>query len=152
MNGPKRDDPVHFRFMNEVAIIDQLGSRLFERVLPDDMTLAQFGVLNHFVRRGQPSAPLRLASAFQVTKGAMTKTLQHLERKGHVAVVPDPDDGRAKIVTITPTGTAAREAAIAALQPILGRLAQAVPADDVATALPILARIRSYLDSERDEL
>jgi DNA-binding MarR family transcriptional regulator len=127
----KREDPVHFRFMNEIAIIDQLASRLFERVMPEGMTLPQFGVLSHFVRLDRPSSPQRLASAFQVTKGAMTNTLQHLEAKGLVTVAPDPDDRRAKTVTITGAGRAAREEAIAALRPIIQRLAEEVSSTEV---------------------
>jgi DNA-binding MarR family transcriptional regulator len=48
----------------------------------------------------------------------MTNTLQHLQSKGLVSVAADPDDGRAKIVTITPAGREARDRAIAALNPI----------------------------------
>ncbi len=151
MSEGKREDPVHFRFMNEIAIIDQLASRLFERVMPDGMTLPQFIVLNHFVRLNRPSSPQRLASAFQVTKGAMTNTLQHLQGKGLVTVAPDPEDGRGKIVMITADGRAAREEAIAALQPILRRLGEAVSPTEVEQALPLLVRVRAYLDKERDK-
>ena len=150
MSESKREDPVHFRFMNEIAIIDQLASRLFERVMPEGMTLPQFGVLNHFVRLDRPSSPQRLASAFQVTKGAMTNTLQHLAAKGLVTVAPDPEDGRAKTVTITAAGRAARDEAIVALRPLIRRLAEAVSPTEVEQALPILVRVRTYLDSERD--
>ena len=52
---PTRDtlpanDPLAFRVMNEIGIISQLGATLFERVMPDGMTLAQFTVLNRFVQ------------------------------------------------------------------------------------------------------
>ena len=150
MSDTKRDDPVHFRFMNEIAIIDQLGSRIFERVMPDGMTLPQFAVLNHFVRLQRPSSPQKLASAFQLTKGAMTNTLQHLQSKGYVRVTPDEKDRRAKVVTITPEGSAARDKAIAALEPILRTMASAISAADIEAALPILVRVRSFLDAERD--
>jgi DNA-binding MarR family transcriptional regulator len=150
MSDTKRDDPVHFRFMNEIAIIDQLGSRIFERVMPDGMTLPQFAVLNHFVRLQRPSSPQKLASAFQVTKGAMTNTLQHLESKGYVRVAPDEKDRRAKVVTITPQGSAARDAAIAALDPILRSMASEISATDIEAALSVLVRVRGFLDAERD--
>ena len=150
MSTPKREDPVHFRFMTEIAIIDQLASRLFERVMPEGLNMPQFTVLNHFVRLDRPSSPQRLAAAFQVTKGAMTNTLQRLEAKGLVSVAADPGDGRAKIVTITPAGRNARDTAIAALEPILKQLAGAFTAAEIAAALPLLVRMRQYLDAERD--
>ena len=144
-------DSACFQLMNEIGIIGQLASRLFERVMPPDLTLPQFGVLNHFVRLDRPSTAIRLASAFQVTKGAMANTLGHLERKGYVAIAPHPRDGRAKRVTITPAGRAARERAVAALGPSIAGLAEAVSPRDVEAALPTLARIRAHLDAERDE-
>ena len=149
MSDTKRDDPVHFRFMNEIAIINQLGSRIFERVMPDGMTLPQFVVLNHFVRLQRPSSPQKLASAFQVTKGAMTNTLQHLEAKGYVGVAPDEKDRRGKVVNITPKGTVARDAAIAALDPIFRSMKSAIVAKDIEAALPVLVQVRSFLDAER---
>ncbi|MEQ9814747.1 MAG: MarR family transcriptional regulator [Azospirillaceae bacterium] len=143
-------DPPHFALLNEIGIIDQLASRLFERLLPDGLTVPQFGVLNHFARLGRPSSPSRLARNFQVTKGAMTNTLHHLERKGFVAVRPNAEDARQKLVDITPAGRAARDRAVAAAAPALARLATAIPERDVGRALPVLAALRAYLDRERD--
>ena len=143
-------DPLAFRVMNEIGIVDQLASRLFERVMPPGMTLPQFVVLNHFVRLGRPSTAKRLAEAFQVTKGAMAHTVALLEAKGHVTVAPHPDDGRAKLVEITPEGRAARGRALAALAPAMERLGHAVPAADLEAALPVLTRLRAHLDTERD--
>jgi DNA-binding MarR family transcriptional regulator len=147
--SPSADPPL-FRFFNEIGIIDQLSSRILESVLPADMTLPQFVVLNHLVRLGPASSPNRLARAFQVRKGAMTNTLGHLERKGFVSIVGDPSDGRAKIVTITEAGRNARQAALAALRPSIEDLANAISVADLLTCLPILERVRSYLDRKRD--
>ncbi|MGH6951145.1 MAG: MarR family winged helix-turn-helix transcriptional regulator, partial [Vitreimonas sp.] len=69
------DDPVHFRALNEIGIINQLAQTIFERVMPAGMTLAQFIVLNHFVRLGGSRSPAELASAFQLTRATMTSTL-----------------------------------------------------------------------------
>src|SRR6266849_4446748 len=89
-------DPIAFRVMNEIGIIDQLGSTLFERSMPFGLTLPQFVVLNHFVRVGGDRSPVELASAIQVTKATMTSTLQRLQRKGFVTSVPDATAGRLK--------------------------------------------------------
>lgn len=119
--------------------------------MPDDLNMSQFVVLNHFVRLGGGWNPARLANAMQVTKGTMTNTLQRLEAKGYVDIVPDPKDTRGKIVTLTAEGRAARERAIAALAPALARMAEIIPVATVETALPALIRVRAYLDAERDE-
>lgn len=147
----ERSDPVstYFRLFNEIGIIAQLSGNKMERVLPEGMSLAQFSVLNHFCRLGGAWSPTRLAAAFQVTKGAMTNTLQRLEAQGFVTVSPDGDDARAKVVEITDAGRAAREAAIAATGPILAQVASLVPQADVKAALPFLEYLRKTLDENR---
>jgi DNA-binding MarR family transcriptional regulator len=47
-----------------------------------------------------------LASRVGTTKQAMGQLVDDLERQGYVERVPDPDDGRAKIVRLTRQGTA----------------------------------------------
>lgn len=142
--------PPAFRFFNETAIIDQLASRAFEDALGEDLTVPQFSVLNHLLRVAPRSSPQRLARAFQVAKSAMTKTLGHLAAKGLVAVTPDPEDGRAKLVEITPAGRAAHRAAVAALGPTLEALTREVPIEEMEAALPTLERVRRWLDARRD--
>jgi len=70
-----------YAFFNEIGIINQLFSTAFRRALPDGMTSAQFTVLNHFARLGGERTPAQLAASFQVTKGAITNTLQNWRRK-----------------------------------------------------------------------
>lgn len=140
-----------FELFNEIAIIDQLASTVFERALPDGMTRAQFTVLNHFVRlRHAERSPAQLADAFQVTRPTMTSTLARMERAGLIAIRPDPVDGRAKLVSLTAAGRAAREAGIAAIAPLLPLLDGAIAQDDIARILPPLRAVRIALDALRD--
>jgi DNA-binding MarR family transcriptional regulator len=143
-------DPIAFRVLNEIGIIAQLSSAAAERALPEGLSLAGFGVLNHLTRLGGEPGPARLANAFQVTKGAMTNTLQRLESKGWIALRPDPEDGRAKRVAITEQGRAMRFAAVTALRPLMAQVEQALPGEDFAALLEPLARLRAFLDAARD--
>lgn len=138
-----------FRFFNEIAILAQLSGAAFERVMPEGMTLPQFAVLNHMVRLGDARTPLELARAMQVTKGAMTNTLQHLEGKRFVLIKPDERDGRSKRVMLTDAGRAAREHCIAAIEPELAAIASAVPAERLAGIVPVLEEVRRFLDARR---
>lgn len=133
----------------EIGIIDQLARTQLERVLPPGLSEAQFTVLNHFARRGGIESPVQLASAFQVTRGAMTNTLQRLEARGFVTVAGDPADGRRKLVSITPAGLAAHEAGLIAMRPYLERLRAAFADADFAAALPFLRALRAWLDDNR---
>ena len=138
-----------FRLLNEIGIIAQLSGNAFERVMPEGMTLPQFVVLNHLIRLGGDRTPLDLARAMQVTKGAMTNTLHHLQAAGYISVRPDERDGRSKRVNPTDCGRRARDAAIAALEPELSALAEFVPAGEVRSVLPCLERLRRVLDERR---
>ena len=83
-SSPEEAVSAYFQLYNEIGIIDQLASTQFERALPHGLTQAQFSLLNHCVRLGDGETPAQLASAFQVTKGTMTSTLQKLTAKGFV--------------------------------------------------------------------
>jgi len=138
-----------YRLFNEINIIAQLSANEMTRVLPHGLTLSQFSVLNWFVRVDDQATPGRLAAAFQVTKGAMTNTLQKLEQKGFVVISADPASGRRKLVRMTSAGRQARDDAIAASYPILESFLGRFGAAEIATLLPKLEAIRSYLDQKR---
>jgi DNA-binding MarR family transcriptional regulator len=63
--------------------------------------LALFTVLYHFTRLGGERSPAAQADVCQVTRATMTSTLQRLECKGLISVVPDHADGRGKLVSMT---------------------------------------------------
>ena len=143
------EDPPAFRLFTEIGIIEQLARNRLERGLPDGLKVSQFVVLNHLVRLGGEWSPARLASAFQVTKGAMTNTLQRLEIRGLVRIVANPSDGRAKLVTITDAGRDMRADSVASVGPFLSDLSRALSDKDLAKALPVLEKIRKFLDAQR---
>lgn len=144
---PPASDPIAFEVFNEIGIIEQLARNRVERVLP--ITLAQFSILNNFVRLGGERSPAGLADAFQVTRQTMTSTLGRLEAAGLVAIRPDPDDGRAKIVSITDAGRAIRQRCLDAQAPLLAELQALLPEAELAALLPGLRRLRVLLDSNR---
>ena len=143
------DEARLFTLFNEIGIIQQLSGTAFERVLPHGLTQAQFTVLNHCVRLGDNKTPAQLASAFQVTRGTLTSTLQRLEAKGFIEIVPAAKDGRSKRVLLTASGHAAAAACIAAAAPILTRAREALSRDEVERLLPLLTKLRVWLDENR---
>jgi DNA-binding MarR family transcriptional regulator len=149
----KRADAMRtaFQTLSEIAIIGQLADAALRQVLPAELSVAGFGVLNHFARLGvEGESPTRLARAFQVTKGAMTYTLQQLEELKYVKVESDPADARGKIVRMTKAGVRAREDAIRRVDPGMRALIETLGADAFADALPFLVKLRQVLDSARD--
>lgn len=142
-------DPLAFRVFNEIGIIEQLARNRFERALPDGLNLPQFTVLNHCVRLGDDKGPAELASAFQISRPAMTNTLQRLESRGLIVMHPDPSDGRGKRVFLTAKGRRIRELAVQAVVPLVREVADAVSESDLAQLLPGLERLRAALDAAR---
>lgn len=142
-------DPAWFTVFNEIGIISQLSSVVFARVLPEGLSLAGFNVLNHLTRLPGDWGPARLAAAFQVTKGAMTNTLQRLETAGYVRLEADPNDGRAKFVRLTTAGKRARDKSIAQLTPALAKVEQALGPAPARATLPFLRSLRMWLDENR---
>ena len=142
-------DPPIFALLNEIGIIEQLARNRFERLQADGLRLPHFAVLNHLVRLGDGRGPAQIARAFQLTKPAMTNTLQRLQARGLVRIEADADDGRAKRVFLTPEGRARRDAAVVAAAADLAPLAAGlgmVP----AALLPGLQALRAGLDRARD--
>ena len=138
-----------FTYFNEISIIAQLSIALFERNLPEGLNNSQFGVLNWFSRVDSQASPGRLATAFQVTAGAMTNTLKKLESKGLVKIEPDEFSGRKKKVTITAKGGKVREQAIAAAAPLFQEFAENCPQDNIELQIEALQKVREYLDQRR---
>lgn len=146
MSDPK--EPLAVALFSEVFMADQLARNLISRALPKGMEISHFSVLNHLAHIQDERSPAQLADTFHVTRGAMTNTLSKLEWAGHVHIRPDWDDARRKFVSISPAGKAARNAAVAAISPLIGDVVKTVGEERVRAALPILREIRQRLGEE----
>lgn len=135
-------DSLAVALFSEIFMADQLARNRLSRALPRGMELSHFSVLNHLARGGERT-PAQLARTFHVTRGAMTNTLSKLEWAGHVHIRPDWDDARRKLVTISPSGRAARDAAIAAITPVIGEVVEQIGAEKVRAVLPVLREVRT---------
>lgn len=130
---------------SEILAVDQLARLSVARVLPKGMELSHFSVLNHLAHSGAERSPAQLAKTFHLTRGAMTNTLHKLEWAGWVHIRPDWDDARRKMVSISPSGQAARNAALAAIAPVIAEVVANVGEDRVRSALPVLREMRLKL-------
>ncbi len=131
---------------SEILAVDQLARASVARVLPKGMELSHFSVLNHLAHTGVERSPAQLAKTFHLTRGAMTNTLHKLEWAGWVHIRPDWDDARRKMVAISPAGESARNAALAAIAPVIADVVRKVGEDKVRTALPVLREMRTKLN------
>ena len=104
-------DSLAVALFSEIFMADQLARNRLSRALPKGMELSHFSVLKLLVRSGAERTPAQLARAFHVTRGAMTNTIGKLEWAGYVHVRPDWDDARRKLISVSPSGRKARDAA-----------------------------------------
>lgn len=130
---------------SEILVVDQLARSLVASVLPKGMELSHFSVLNHLAHSGSEKSPAQLAQTFHLTRGAMTNTLSKLEWAGWVHVRPDWDDARRKMVSISPAGQKARDAAVISMAPVIADVVDAVGEDKVRAVLPVLREMRLKL-------
>ncbi len=145
-----KDDPtrasVAASLFSEVLMVEQLARALIGRSLPGGMQISHFSVLNLLAHLAEERTPAQLAEAFHVTRGAMSNTLARLEWAGHIHIRPDWDDARRKFVSISPSGRAARDAAIAAISPAMSDIVRDIGAERVRAALPVLRALRERLE------
>ncbi|MEM1237486.1 MAG: MarR family transcriptional regulator [Pseudomonadota bacterium] len=142
------NDPLPVAVFSEILIIEQMARNRVTKALPKGMELSHFTVLNHLDHVASEKSPAQLAKAFHVTRGAMTNTLSRLEWAGYIHVRPDWDDARRKMVTISPSGRAARDAAMAAIGPIIAEAVDKAGADAVRDLLPVLREMRLGLTED----
>lgn len=142
-------DPDILKAMTEISIIAHLAENEFQRILPEGLTPAQFGVLNHLLRLDTAETVTELASAFQVAQPTMSSTVRKLEDKGFVEFVPDTEDRRIKRVSVTKAGRKKRKKSVKALEPYWAELAMLAPEEKWEKILPALSTLRTVLDARR---
>jgi len=142
MSDNSHNDSLSVALFSEIFMAGQLSRNALSKALPKGMELSHFSVLNHLAGLSEPRSPAQLAKAFHLTRGAMTNTLTKLEWAGHVHIHPDWDDARRKIVTISPAGRKARDAALQAIAPIIADAVTSIGPDRVRAALPVLRELR----------
>ncbi|WP_375279590.1 MarR family winged helix-turn-helix transcriptional regulator [Pseudooctadecabacter sp.] len=138
-------DSLAVALFSEILTVDQLARNNVAKALPRGMVLSHFSVLNHLARTQSERTPAQLARTFHLTRGAMTNTLRKLEVAGYIHIRPDWDDARRKMVTISPSGRSARDAALAAIAPIIAEAVEQVGAEKVRQILPVMRDLRIKL-------
>ncbi|MCA1774615.1 MAG: MarR family transcriptional regulator [Paracoccaceae bacterium] len=142
---PDPADPIAVSLFSEILTVDQLARNRVARAMPKGMELSQFSVLNHLAHVQIERTPAQLAQTFHLTRGAMTNTLHKLEWQGWIHIRPDWEDGRRKLVSISPAGIAARDAGVAVIAPLIAEVVKEIGVEKVRSILPVLRELRTKL-------
>jgi DNA-binding MarR family transcriptional regulator len=90
--------------------------RLDALLKPHGLTFARYEALVLLTFSSRGSLPLgKMGERLQVHPTSVTSIVRKLEADGHVVRLPHPEDGRAVLAEITPSGRAVVEAATAEL-------------------------------------
>ncbi|KQV06862.1 MarR family winged helix-turn-helix transcriptional regulator [Leifsonia sp. Root112D2] len=110
----------------------------------DDWTLAQCRVFQRVAADG--SRLTDLAAQAQMTKQSAGVMVDQLERLGYVRRVPDPTDGRARLIVIEGRGQKALEVARATLDDILSEWKAYLGTRNFTLLHEILLQLREITD------
>lgn len=115
-------------------------------------------VLNRVCREG-PIRLTTLAAKEAVSQPSMTQLVQRLERLGFVTRLPDPDDGRASLVNVTPHGQMmlderkrVRRARLAALMTTLTPDESCALQVSARVAYPVLCHLAENADCSPEDV
>jgi DNA-binding MarR family transcriptional regulator len=80
-----------------------LARRFDEAFRPFDLTNQQFSLLMS-LNRPEPPTMGPVADLLAIDRTTLTAALKPLERRGLVKVLPNPKDGRSRVLKLTPKG------------------------------------------------
>lgn len=82
-----------------------LARRFDDALRPLGLTNGQFSLLMS-LNRPEPAGMGGVANLLAMDRTTLTAALKPLERRGLLTVAPDPKDGRARVLSLTPDGRA----------------------------------------------
>lgn len=134
----------------EIAMVEHLARTRVDQGFEDGLTAGHFGLINHFVRTPDVSASIAaLAWAFQEDETYTLAKAETLAERGYVALTRGITE-RDTLVTVTPEGRDAHEAALERLRPEFAQLVVEIAPEDIATTYRVLHDMRLTLDNLPD--
>ena len=130
-----------------VRVEDAIRSRLRTTF---GITLPRFDLMAQLERHPDGLRMGELSKRMMVTGGNVTGIAAQLEGEGLVARVPDPQDGRAFMVKLTPAGRAAFAGMAAVHEGWVAELFQDIPAADKARMITLLDSMKQQLNDNKE--
>jgi DNA-binding MarR family transcriptional regulator len=115
-----------------------------------ELTSARWQVLGAVAAAPLPLSVAQIGRAMGLTRQAVQRLANEMERDGLLRFAPNPNHQRAKLVVLTARGQSAYAAAMKRQNPWAQAIAQGLTVQQIAAATAVLKRLRQRL--ERDEL
>jgi MarR family transcriptional regulator, 2-MHQ and catechol-resistance regulon repressor len=120
-----------------LRVMQQHAERSLEGI---DMSLTDFGILETLLNKG-PQPVNTIGQRIHLTSGAVTTAVDRLEARGLVVRRSDPNDRRARIVTLTSAGTKRIEAIFGPHKEAMDRLADCLTKRERATLIGLIKKL-----------
>ena len=149
----KKDDPLVIREL--VITVFATNGRLVEAgnalVAPIGLTTAWWQVLGALGYSPVPLPVAHIARNMGLTRQAVQRVVELLVERGFVQLETNPHHQRAKLVVLTPAGSAALKAAEVAVAPLDRLVVDRIGAERVAIAIAVLNELKEGLANTIDK-
>lgn len=129
-----------------VRVEDTIRSRLRTTF---GITLPRFDLMAQLERHPDGLRMGELSKRMMVTGGNVTGIADQLEREQLVVRVPDPQDGRAFMLKLTPAGREAFESMATVHEGWVAELFAGIPAADKTTMIALLDSMKQRLNDDK---
>lgn len=116
-----------------------------ENLRPLNLSSAEGNVLLHLWTQGQAMGQEQLVEQLDVSKPAVSRTLDSLEAKGFITRQPDPNDGRAHRICITDKARAIGPAVEQAYNQLYALAMQGISQEELAEFVTLFGRMAENL-------
>ncbi|MEE1825196.1 MarR family transcriptional regulator [Streptomyces sp. BE20] len=145
MNKPMPDDLATLWYLTRrvAGLMDRAGEALFQQEL--GISLAQFLVLSVIDAHPGPLNQQQVADRLGLTKGTVSRQIDHAVSAGLVAVRPSPHSRRENAVLLTPAGTDLVRRGDTALRRDRTAFLPRLDPDDMHAAIRVLSAMNDAL-------
>jgi DNA-binding MarR family transcriptional regulator len=114
------------------------------------LTSARWQVLGAIALQPRPAPVVRIADAMGLTRQSVQRIVDAFDREGIVALHPNPHHKRAKLVTLTKSGSALYRSAMRLQKQWAAALSTSIDRNSLATTLRVLKGLRDRLEGLRE--
>jgi len=136
------------RIEQEVGVLIRRVRRVIgerARAVHEGLQPSSYLLLAHLAESG-PMRSSAVVEAFEIDKGAVSRQVQHLVDLGLVEREPDPDDGRATLLRVTPDATTRLAEVTRRRRELLDRRLGDWTEDDLGVLVSALGRYNQALE------
>ncbi len=114
-----------------------------ENLVNENVTVEQVKVMAMIHRNGGTVSQKEIELAFGVRRSTVTSAMQILEKKGYIERMPNPEDSRSKLVTLTESGQEKNRKLRSFMETLEKNLTTALTKDEQETLRTLLLKVHN---------